>query len=751
MRGRSALAFALLLVVVPGLLSDGTAFAATGASEPEQRAARRKLEADPFPLVSRDHLLASLRQLTAIGSSSLFRNSASSGEATAREYVAGRLSDLTFLNALGLEIERQGFRTYLATEAWEARLHLTVGGRELEVPAHALQGSRENLALALRFDSDGVLNDADRNPVVVQGPPVLLRSPGEIAAVPALGLRGRIALLDYAVIDRSIMSSEQALANATSVLAREPAGLVLVTSFSNRRGESHGTFVGDLSVLVSLSSGPAPPTLYARLEDLAGAGITGWDDFSRVEGVRLTWDADIFSPGSSGNVIATVPGADRRRAVILGAHLDSPNSPGALDNGSGTVALLEVARVLDAAHLRPPVDLVLCWFGSHERGLYGSSNFLATHQELVDRTIAMLQVDCLSRPLDGISASLYLEAWPYGRFGDPRLTWPDYLSQAARDRATETFGLATYGIVSDNSSFVGYDVPSADLVFMNPTQMQEVHYDGHMHDPYDTVDLALEEADTLEAMVRVALTAALRTGREDPVLRVTPVPDRRAVFVASHTEAPHMTPAALTDLGMALAWEGLDVDTVPYGQPLSPADLGGASLVVALPVLDYPSVVGDPTLYDEAWDPAGVAALQAYVARGGLLVVTNSANRLKYVNQVLEPNEDWSGANTVAVPFGITFTGGVLPGSVARTSGSHALLQGVSELQMAPSNGVPFVMRAGQVLARTGSQAAVALVDSGSAGGQVLVLADLGMLGSSGGQPANLQFWRNLARYARSH
>jgi hypothetical protein len=36
-------------------------------------------------------------------------------------------------------------------------------------------------------------------------------------------------------------------------------------------------------------------------------------------------------------------------------------------------------------------------------------------------------------------------------------------------------------------------------------------------------------------------------------------------------------------------------------------------------------------------------------------------------------------------------------------------------------------------------------------GGQVLVLADLGILGSAAAQPANLQFWRNLARYARSH
>ena len=525
---------------------------------------------------------------------------------------------------------------------------------------------------------------------------------------------------------------------------------MLVTSFSNRRGDSHGSFVGDLSALVSVSTGPPPPTVYVRLEDLTPAGIADWGDLSQVEAARIVWDADVFSPGSSGNVIATIPGRDPSKAVILGAHLDSPNSPGAMDDGSGTVVLLEVARVLDAARLRPPVDLVLAWFGSHERGLYGSSNFLSTHQELVDRTLAMLQVDCLSRPLDGIRANLYLEAWPYGLFGDSRLTWPDYLSQVARDRDTETIGLATYGIVSDNSSFVGYDVPSADLLFINPYEMEEVHYDGHMHDPYDTVELALEQADTLEAMARVALSAALRTGREDPVLRVTPRPDRRAVFIASHTEAPHMTPAALTDLGMALAWEGFDVDTVPYGRPLSPSDIEGASLVVALPVLDYPSVGGNPTLYDEAWDPGEVAALQAYVARGGLLVLTNSANRLKYANQVLEPNEDWSDANALAVPFEVTFLSGVLAGTSARTSGSHTLVQGVSELQMAPGNGVPISVGSGQVLARAGSQPAVALVDAGSAGGQVLVLCDLGMLGNGGTQPANLRFWRNLARYAHT-
>jgi hypothetical protein len=751
MRCGSVVSVIAVLAGMAGPMCDAVVFAGAATPESQQRAARRKLEVDAFPLLSRERLFTSLRQLTAIGSSTLFRNSASRGEAEAREYIAARLSGLVNLQALGMEVERQSFRTFLAAEVWEARLVLTVGGREVEVPTHALSGNRENLALALRFDSDGVLNDADRNPVVVQGPALLLRSAAEINAVPGRGLRGRIALVDYGAVDRSIMTFDQAVANATALLATEPAGVVLVTSFSNRRGDSHGSFVGDLSVLVSVSTASAPPMLYVRLEDLAPAGIAGWGGLSSVEAVRLVWDEDIFSPGSSGNVIARIPGADRSKAVILGAHLDSPNSPGALDNGSGTVVLLEVARVLDATRVRPPVDLYLCWFGSHERGLYGSSNFLSTHQELLDRTIAMLQVDCLSRPLDGIHGSLYLEAWPYGRFGDPRLTWPNYLSQVARDRGTEAIPLANYGIVSDNSGFVGYDVPSADLIFMNPYEMQEVHYDGHLHDPYDTADLALDEADALEAMARIALAAALRTGRDNPSLRVTPRPDRRAVFVASHTEPPHMTPAALTDLGMALAWEGFDVDTVPYGHTLSQADLEGASLVVALPVLDYPSVAGDVTLYDEAWDAGEVAALQAYVARGGLLVLTNSGNRLKYANQVLEPNEHWSGANAVGASFGISFSGGALAGSSARTSGGHALIQGVSELQMVPGNGVPFSVRSGQVLASAGSQPVVALVGSGTAGGQVLVLADLGILGSAAAQPANLQFWRNLARFARSH
>jgi hypothetical protein len=74
----------------------------------------------------------------------------------------------------------------------------------------------------------------------------------------------------------------------------------------------------------------------------------------------------------------------------------------------------------------------------------------------------------------------------------------------------------------------------------------------------------------------------------------------------------------------------------------------------------------------------------------------------------------------------------------------------VALLELAEANGVPFSLSEGQVLARVGAELAAALVDYGDGGGQVLALADVGMLGAGEEEPANLPFWLNLARYARS-
>ncbi len=708
---------------------------------------------DPFDLISLDALYGVLEDLTAIQPYSGWRNSASEGEAEGLDYVAGKLDRMSYLVDLGMEQERQTFRLPTGTDLWETRLQVTVGGQEVEVPADGLRGNRDYAQLARQVDSDGVLNDSDRDPVVVEGPVVVIRTTGELEALTPADVKGKVVFLDYAVIDRSLMSTNDAVTLAWRLAEKGPAGVVLVTRFSNVPGESHGAFVGDGCAFTWVEVEPLPPVLYARVEDMAQAGIESMDDLERIEAARLTWDADVFAPGTSGNLVARIPGADPSQAMILGAHIDSPNAPGALDDGSGSAILLEVARILDAAQLQPPTDLYLVWFGSEEPSLFGAAHFVATHQELLDRTRAMLQIDCLGRPLDGIDAELRLVAWPYGRHGVGSLPWPEALARLAAARNVTTVPFEVYHTYSDNSTFAGFDVPNMDLIYepvVGPDA--SVHYFAHWHDPYDTVELAREVDDVFEGMTRVALAAALETSGDVTAVRVSPRPDRRALFVGSHTEALHMSPVAFTELGMAWAMQGFDVDLIPYGQPVTPGDLEDADLVVVLPVLDYPTSESGLDQYDEAWTQEEVDALEGYVADGGFLVLTNSLQRLKYGIVGLDPNEDWQDANALASAFGVVYEDGGMRGVEASIQGNHPLTKRVNFLELGDGNGVPFSLSGGawQVLASVGEQPAAALGNYGASGGEVLVLADVAMLSGGGSELPNLPFWRNLADYARS-
>ncbi|HNX50769.1 MAG TPA: M28 family peptidase, partial [Thermoanaerobaculaceae bacterium] len=381
---------ALLLVALPPGTQPPSqpTVQARAAIEVEPAAApvpRRRLEPSPYPRVSAQHMLDELTQLTSIGADGLWRTSGSAGERQAFVWLRERLGELHRLPALGAEVERQTFRIPLATEVWEARLELERGGIGHAVPVHAMQGHRETLSRTLRFDTDGQPNDTARNPIQVDAVPTIIRSYNELRSLRANDLEGRVALVDYAVFDRGLVDLATAQGRAAELLGKRPAAVVLITSYSNQPGEAHGSFVGDVSGFAYLDA-PAPvPMAFTRLEDLGPAGIGGWPDLGDVSKVTLRLDVDVLAPGESELTCLHIPGQTGDRVVILGAHLDSPNSPGALDDGSGSVALLEAARALDSTGRRPPVDTTMCWFGSEERGLYGSSEFVLSHQELVDR------------------------------------------------------------------------------------------------------------------------------------------------------------------------------------------------------------------------------------------------------------------------------------------------------------------------------------------------------------------------------
>jgi hypothetical protein len=699
--------------------------------------------------ISLDAMLSTLEDLTAIQPYSGWRNSASSGEREALDYMQARVEEMDFLQLNGLTTERQEFSVILGTEFHQSDLTITINSTEYNIPASATRGPRDELGQALLFDSDGSLDDNDPDPVEAQADTVAVLDPAGLAAIRPEDARDRILLLNYALFDRALFGIEQPAADLSRLIGMQPAGLLFITQFSNTIGESHGTFLGDNSALNWVRVPDLPPVLYARMEDMSSAGIQDWEDLRQIESARLVWDVDVRSPAQSGNLITYVPGEDSDRALILSAHIDSPNSPGALDNGSGSAILLEILRYLNETGTIPPVDLVFVWFGSEEIGLYGSFNFAASRQDLLDRSLGVLNFDCLTRPLDGITAAHNFVGWSYARFGSPELAWADYLSELAGDEGIRTETLDVPYIYSDNSAFTAYNLPNVNMIYQNEAEMNQagqVWYAGHLHDPYDTVELAAESGEALVEMARLGLAAVLNPPEQRPNIGVVPEPLGRVVYVGSRSEVVHMTPSSFFDFNMLLGTYGLDVDHIPYNTAVTKNALAGAHMVIVLPVSDYPVEGINEELYDSEWTGAELDVLEDYARGGGLLVITNSANRLKYANLVYETNEDWRDMNALAERFGAEYLR--IPDQTVSTSvstGASMLLPASSRIRGADRNTLGIEALRGEILAVLKNTPTMVLLDAGD--GRVLLLGDVGFLSSSWGDLTNQPFWEGLAEF----
>jgi len=110
----------------------------------------------------------------------------------------------------------------------------------------------------------------------------------------------------------------------------------------------------------------------------------------------------LFNSSYSENVIASFPGKLQSPMIVVGAHYDSrstnasdPTSraPGAVDNGSGTAALVEIAKVLYKSQLVTHYPITLVAFSGEEQGLLGSAAYAKTLPS--GSVYAMLNADML--------------------------------------------------------------------------------------------------------------------------------------------------------------------------------------------------------------------------------------------------------------------------------------------------------------------------------------------------------------------
>jgi hypothetical protein len=110
--------------------------------------------------------------------------------------------------------------------------------------------------------------------------------------------------------------------------------------------------------------------------------------------------------GTSLNAVGVLEGSDpalRSETVMLTAHYDHLGLqnghvyPGANDNASGTVAVIELARRLAQARTRPKRTIVFAVFGSEEELMLGSYYYAMHPLRPLDRTRAVLNLDMIGR------------------------------------------------------------------------------------------------------------------------------------------------------------------------------------------------------------------------------------------------------------------------------------------------------------------------------------------------------------------
>jgi len=119
------------------------------------------------------------------------------------------------------------------------------------------------------------------------------------------------------------------------------------------------------------------------------------------EGVTVRVATSTYSEiRTTSNVLATTPGGNPDKVVVVGAHLDSViEGPGINDNGSGSAAILEVAEEMARLGIEPRQKMRFAFWSAEELNLLGSAHYV---NNLSDRELgtiyANLNFDMIGSP-----------------------------------------------------------------------------------------------------------------------------------------------------------------------------------------------------------------------------------------------------------------------------------------------------------------------------------------------------------------
>lgn len=254
------------------------------------------------------------------------------------------------------------------------------------------------------------------------------------------------------------------MTKAANAEAAGAAGVVVMNQGTDGRTDAFGGTLGDTGVGV-----PVVGTSFAIGEELNANGTELRLSASTVSETRTTY-----------NVIARVKGRNTKNTVMSGAHLDGViDGHGINDNGSGSAALLESARVVSKQlklnkkrkAKKPKNGLVFAWWGAEELGLLGAEHWVAdeaeNHAKRFRALAAYLNFDMVGSTnyalmvYDGDN-STYGEddgamVGPKGSGAIEKLFHSAFKKQGSKSDETAFSGRSDYG------PFIEYGVPAGGL------------------------------------------------------------------------------------------------------------------------------------------------------------------------------------------------------------------------------------------------------------------------------------------------
>ncbi len=175
--------------------------------------------------------------------------------------------------------------------------------------------------------------------------------------------------------------------------------------------------------------------------------------------LRLTAQSENRGQVPVFNVLASIPGSELpEEYVMLSAHYDSwEGGSGATDNGTGSVLMMEAARILAEVYPAPRRTILIGLWNGEEQGLNGSHAFVEDHPEVVEGLQALFNQDNGTGRITRVSASGFL-----GASGSLARWLAQVPSEVSRNIHEDYPGMPSGG-GTDSASFVCAGAPGFGL------------------------------------------------------------------------------------------------------------------------------------------------------------------------------------------------------------------------------------------------------------------------------------------------